>query len=194
MTTETSPLSRQPTVLDYNSPTQFRFMINQLPKVQFFTTAANIPDISLGEAVIPTPFKDIPIMGDKITFGNLDVSFIVDEYLENYISIHNWLIGIGFPKSRTQFSSFRTDSSNNPTSAKTVSSDTVGTATPDRGMYSDATLTILSNKNNPLVEVRYSDLFPVSLSGLSYNQQATDVEYQTAEISFRYKLYEIVTL
>ena len=194
MTTDTSPLNRQPTVLDYNSPTQFRFMINQLPKVQFFTTAANIPDISLGEAVIPTPFKDIPIMGDKITFGNLDVSFIVDEYLENYISIHNWLIGIGFPKSRTQFSSFRTDSSNNPTSAKTVSSDTVGTATPDRGMYSDATLTILSNKNNPLVEVRYSDLFPVSLSGLSYNQQATDVEYQTAEISFRYKLYEIVTL
>ena len=194
MTTETSPLNRQPDKLDYSSPTQFRFMINQLPKVQFFTTAANIPDISLGEAVIPTPFKDIPIMGDKITFGNLDVSFIVDEYLENYITIHNWLIGIGFPKNRTQFSSFRSDSSNNPTSAKTVSVDKVGKATPDRGMYSDATLTILSNKNNPLVEVRYSDLFPVSLSALSYDNSATDVAYQTAEISFRYKLYEIVTL
>ena len=194
MTTETSPLNRQPTKLDYSSPTQFRFMINQLPKVQFFTTAANIPDISLGEAVIPTPYKDIPIMGDKITFGNLDVSFIVDEYLENYISIHNWLIGIGFPKNRQQFSSFRSDTSNNPTSAKTVSVDSVGKATPDRGMYSDATLTILSNKNNPLVEVRYSDLFPVSLSALNYSQDATDVTYQTAEISFRYKLYEIVTL
>ena len=194
MTTETSPLNRQPTKLDYSSPTQFRFMINQLPKVQFFTTAANIPDISLGEAVIPTPYKDIPIMGDKITFGNLDVSFIVDEYLENYISIHNWLIGIGFPKNRQQFSSFRSDTSNNPTSAKTVSVDSVGKATPDRGMYSDATLTILSNKNNPILEVRYSDLFPVSLSALNYSQDATDVTYQTAEISFRYKLYEIVTL
>ena len=194
MTTDTSPLNRQPDKLDYSSPTQFRFMINQLPKVQFFTTAANIPDISLGEAVIPTPFKDIPIMGDKITFGNLDVSFIVDEYLENYITIHNWLIGIGFPKNRTQFSSFRTDSSNNPTSAKNVSVDTVGKATADRGLYSDATLTILSNKNNPLVEVRYSDLFPVSLSGLNYSQESTDVTYQTAQISFRYKLYEIVTL
>jgi hypothetical protein len=107
MTTETSPLNRQPTKLDYNSPTQFRFMINQLPKVQFFTTAANIPDISLGEVVIPTPFKQIPILGDQLTFGNLDVSFIVDEYLENYISIHDWLLGIGFPKNRTQFSSFR---------------------------------------------------------------------------------------
>ena len=194
MTTLTSPLNRQPDKLDYSSPTQFRFMINQLPKVQFFTTAANIPDISLGEAVIPTPYKDIPIMGDKITFGNLDVSFIVDEYLENYVSIHNWIIGIGFPKNRQQFSSFRSDTSNNPTSAKTVSTDRVGNATPDRGMYSDATLTILSNKNNPIVEVRYSDMFPVSLSGLSYSQDATDVTYQTAEISFRYKLYEIVTL
>ena len=47
MTTTTSPLSRQPTVLDYSSPTQFKFGINQLPKVEFFTTAANIPGISL---------------------------------------------------------------------------------------------------------------------------------------------------
>jgi hypothetical protein len=194
MTTETSPLNRQPTKLDYNSPTQFRFMINQLPKVQFFTTAANIPDLSLGEAVIPTPYKDIPIMGDKLTFGNLEVSFIVDEYLENYISIHDWLLGIGFPKNRTQFSSFRSASSNNPTAAKTVSTDTVGTASPDRGMYSDATLSILSNKNNPIVEVRFSDIFPVALTGLSFSQDATDVTYQTAQIVFKYKLYEIVTL
>ena len=196
MTTETSPLNRQPDKLDYSSPTQFRFMINQLPKVQFFTTAANIPDLSLGEAVIPTPYKDIPIMGDKITFGNLDVSFIVDEYLENYITIHEWLIGIGFPKNRTQFTNFRSTTANQPTAGAGGNTDIgkVGKATADRSFYSDATLTILSNKNNPIVEVRYSDMFPVSLSGLDYNQQATDVEYLTATIDFRYKLYEIVTL
>ena len=62
MTTDTSPLSRQPTVLDYSSPTQFKFNIHQLPKVEFFTTAANIPEITLGELVIPTPFKSIPIL------------------------------------------------------------------------------------------------------------------------------------
>jgi hypothetical protein len=196
MTTTTSPLSRQPTVLDYNSPTQFRFGINQLPKVEFFTTAANIPDISLGELVIPTPYKNIPIVGDRVTFANLDISFIVDEYLENYISIHNWILGIGFPKSREQFSDFRSVGSNTSNTGKGGNSDigVVGKPVADRPFYSDATLTILSNKNNPIVEVRYSDLFPVSLSGLNYNQQATDVEYQTATISFRYKLYEIVTL
>ena len=196
MTTTTSPLSRQPTVLDYNSPTQFRFGINQLPKVEFFTTAANIPDISLGELVIPTPYKNIPIVGDRVTFANLDISFIVDEYLENYISIHNWILGIGFPKSREQFSDFRSVGSNTSNTGKGGNSDigVVGKPVADRPFYSDATLTILSNKNNPIVEVRYSDMFPVSLSGLDYNQQATDVEYQTATIDFRYKLYEIVTL
>jgi hypothetical protein len=196
MTTTTSPLSRQPTVLDYSSPTQFKFGINQLPKVEFFTTAANIPDISLGELIIPTPYKDIPIVGDRVTFGNLDISFIVDEYLENYISIHNWLLGIGFPKSREQFSEFRSTGSNTSNTGRGGNTDIgkVGKTVADRPFYSDATLTILSNKNNPIVEVRYSDMFPVSLSGLDYNQQATDVEYQTATISFRYKLYEIVTL
>ena len=196
MTTATSPLSRQPTVLDYSSPTQFKFGINQLPKVEFFTTAANIPDISLGELIIPTPYKNIPIVGDRVTFGNLDISFIVDEYLENYISIHNWLLGIGFPKSREQFSEFRSTGSNTSNTGRGGNTDIgkVGKTVADRPFYSDATLTILSNKNNPIVEVRYSDMFPVSLSGLDYNQQATDVEYQTATISFRYKLYEIVTL
>ena len=55
MTTEQSPISRQPPKLDYSSPTQFKFSINQLPKVEFFTTAANLPGINLGDAIFPTP-------------------------------------------------------------------------------------------------------------------------------------------
>ena len=202
MTTETSPINRQPTVLDYSSPTQFRFMIHQLPKVEFFTTAANIPEITLGELVIPTPFKAIPILGDQLTFGNLIVSFIVDEELQNYRTIHDWMIGIGFPKSRQQFIDFRSSGSNTPqagaggdkSSGRMPDVGDIGLSVADKAFYTDATLTILSNKNNPVVEVRFSDLFPVALSGLDYNQNVTDVEYLTATIDFRYKLYEIVTI
>ena len=202
MTTDTSPLSRQPTVLDYSSPTQFRFMIHQLPKVEFFTTAANIPAISLGELVIPTPYKSIPILGDNLTFDNLSISFIVDEELQNYKTIHDWMIGIGFPKSRQQFIDFRSSGSNTPqagtggdkSSGRMPDVGNVGLSVADKAFYTDATLTILSNKNNPIVEVRFSDLFPVALSGLDYNQNVTDVEYLTATIDFRYKLYEMVTI
>ena len=196
MTTETSPLNRQPDKLDYTSPTQFRFILNQLPKVQFFVHAANIPGISLGEAVIPTPYKDIPYVGDKVTYENLTIQFIVDEHLENYIEMHNWMIGIGFPKSRQQFTNFRSTTSNTSNAAGKAQTDIgkVGLSVPERPLYSDATLSILSNKNNPLVEIRFSDCFPVSLSGLDYTQQVSDVEYLTASVDFRYKLYEIVTL
>ena len=80
--------------------------------MQFFVQTANIPGISLGELVIPTPYKDIPYVGDKVTYENLTIQFIVDEHLENYIEMHNWMIGIGFPKSRQQFTNFRSTTSN----------------------------------------------------------------------------------
>ena len=74
-----------------------------------------MPAIALSDVVIPTPFKSIPMQGDQLTFDNLTINFIVDEFLENYLSLHEWMTGIGFPKSRKQFSDFKTNISNTPT-------------------------------------------------------------------------------
>ena len=188
--------SRQPTKLDYSSPTQFRFLINQLPKVEYFTTEANIPGITLGEGQFNTPLKDIELLGDKLTYEDLAISFIVDENLENYIEMHTWLTSIGFPADRKQFSDFRSTTSNKGTTTRGESNDIgdVGASTPERAMYSDAMMTILTNKNNPVVECRFRDVFPTSLSGLTYSQNQTDVEYLTASVTFKYQIYEIVTL
>ena len=196
MTTSTSPLNRQPTKLDYSSPTQFRFLINQLPKVQYFTVAANIPGITLGEGVFNTPLKDIPLLGDKLTYEDLTITFIVDENLENYVEMHTWLTSIGFPNDRSQFANFRSATSNVATNTRGESKDIgdVKASTPERAMYSDAVMTILTNKNNPVVECRFADVFPTSLSGLTYSQNQTDVDYLTATVSFKYQIYEIVTL
>jgi len=196
MTTSQSPVSRQPTKLDYASPTQFRFMLNQLPKVEFFTTATNLPGITLSEAIQNTPFKDIPMPGNKLDYGDLEVTFICDEYLENYTSLHEWMLAFGFPKNREQFSTFRSTTSNAPTDTRGSNKDigVTSASTALKGMFSDATLTILSNKNNPIVEVRYADIFPTALTGLDLNQNATDVEYLSATATFKYKLYEIITL
>ena len=186
-------VKRQPDKLDYASPTQFRFGIHQLPKVEFFSTAATIPAIALSDVIVPTAFKSIPMMGDQLTYDNLSISFIVDEYLENYLSIHEWMTAIGFPKNRTQFSQFKSNTSNTPSTASSPSNDIgdVQKPTSVNALFSDATLTILSNKNNPIVNVFFRDLYPVAMTGLSYNQGATDVEYLTAEITFAYQLYEI---
>ena len=199
MAVETSPLSRQPTKLDYASPTQFKFGIHQLPKVEFFTTSAQVPAIALSDVVIPTPFKSIPMQGDQLTFDNLTVNFIVDEFLENYLSLHEWLIGIGFPKSRKQFSDFKVNTSNTPATARSAAGTStdigdVQKASSKNALFSDATLTILSNKNNPIVNILFRDLYPVALSALEYTQDATDVEYLTATVDFTYQIYEIETI
>ena len=195
MATSTSPLARQPDKLDYASPTQFRFGIHQLPKVEFFTIGANLPGISADVSNVTTPFKDIPMMGDILAYENLLITFIVDEYLENYTSLHNWMTGYGFPKSREQFSTFRDETSNTPATPKAkTSAETVKRATPDKAMYADAFILILSNKNNPIIEIAFQNVFPISLGALDFTQTATDVEYITTTAEFAYQIYEIKTL
>ena len=195
MVTSTSPLARQPDKLDYASPTQFRFGINQLPKVEFFVTAVNLPGISLSTTTLATPFKDIPVPGEKLDYDILTINFIVDEYLENYISLHNWITGLGFPESRSQFETFRDVTSNTPAKiTSTKRAEAIGTVIPDRSMYSDAFIMLLSNKNNPILQVNFEDIFPISLGALDYTQGATDVEYMSVSAEFAYKIYTLETL
>ena len=189
------PLDRQPTKLDYASPTQFKFGIHQLPKVEFFTTGVTLPSLSLGTTTLPNPFRDISMPGEKLDYGTLEITFLVDEYLENYVSLHNWMTGIGFPTKREQFKTFRDVTSNTQTDTiPTPPIDKVGNATPDRTIYSDAYLMILSNKNNPIVQIDFQDIFPTNLGALSYDQGATDIEYLTVNATFEYKIFTLTTL
>ena len=36
-----------------------------------------------------------------MTYGDFSLRFLVDENLENYMAIHNWLTGLGFPETHT---------------------------------------------------------------------------------------------
>ena len=197
--TTTNANSRQPTKLDYASPTQFRFSIIKLPKVEYFATAANIPGITLGQANQPTPLKDIPIPGDKLEYDNLNITFLVDENLENYREIHGWMTGLGFPKDTSQFRSLQGASADRyPTTSDVGLNKELGSikkaVQDDGGLYSDATLFVLSSKNNANLEIRFRDIYPISLSGLDYNQQETDIQYLTASVTFAYKIYEFATV
>ena len=90
--TELNALTRQPETIDYSAPSQYRFSILQLPKVQFFTTACNVPGISMGEAIFPTPYKNINVLPDKITYDNLEVTFLVDEKISKSFLLSLFLI------------------------------------------------------------------------------------------------------
>ena len=57
--------------------------------------------------------------------------------------------------------------------------------------FSDATLQVLNNNNIANFDVVFKDLFPTSLSTLSFDVTGTDNDYFTATATFRYTIYEI---
>ena len=168
---------------NFLAPTGFKFALKRSPGVAFFCNEANIPDLNLGIAVQPTYLKDIDRPGDKIQFGDLTIRFLVDEDLSNFMEIQNWIRGLGFPESIQEFRDLEKESvlpSNFDNS--------------ERDIFSDGTLQILSSNLIPKFQVKFEGLFPYSLTTLTFDATDTDIEYFTAEASFKYTIYSITDL
>ena len=195
--TDTNIQTRQPSKMDYASPIQFRFKIAKLPLVEFFIQTVNLPGISLGQATVPTPLYDYPVPGDAITYSSLDISFLVDENLNNYKELHDWMTGLGFPSSHTQFADLQATGADRfpgSTAGASGSELEVPQVLSDGGTYSDATLTILNSKNIAKTEIRFQNVFPTSIGSLSYDVKASDVDYLQTTASFSYQNYDIVQI
>ena len=198
----TSPFASQIQNRNFLSPVGFEFTLAKYPKAAFFCNSARIPEINLGTAIQPSYLKDIDVPGDKLTYGDLNIRFLVDENLNNYKELHDWMTGLGFPEKHQQFTDLlATGHDRFPTSK-------VGTATPSKdsgskyitapldagATYSDATLTVLSSKNIAKTEIRFRDIYPTSLGALSYDVKASDVDYLAVDAGFAYTLYSIVQI
>ena len=162
---------------NFLSPVGFKFGLKRSPGVAFFCNQANIPSLDLGIAVQPSYLKDIDVPGDKLQYGDFALRFLVDEELENYMAIHNWLTGLGYPETAKDFKDLTTDPDNqrDPNEA-----------------FSDGSLHILNSNYRDTAIVKFNDLFPTSLSSLEFEATDTDINYFTAEVTFKYTVYNIV--
>jgi hypothetical protein len=168
---------------NFLSPSGFKFTLKRSPKVAFFCNEANIPDLNLGIAVQTSYLKDIDLPGDKIVFGDLNLRFLVDENLENYMEIQNWIRGLGYPENLQQFADLQNQGI------------IQGNYTQDRqNIYSDGTLQVLTSSSIPNFQVVFKDLFPYSLGTLTFDATQTDVQYFTADVGFKYTIYSITDL
>ena len=123
------------------SPNGFQFSIQKLPDVSFFTQSVNLPGLMLGEPEFANPFVKQPIPGESIVFDQLQVQFIVDEGMENYLSLYNWIIALGFPQNYEQYAKFISESQKLATTELSKN-------------YSDGFLTILGSNNQPVQTVQ----------------------------------------
>ena len=186
MAIKTAPQPRPGTPIgnrNFLSPVGFKFSLKRSPGVAYFCNEANIPDMSLSIAEQPTYLRDIPLPGDKIDFGDLSLRFMVDEDLTNYMEIQNWIRGLGYPERVSEYQDLE---------KKAYIQQTFGKKRQD--IYSDGTLQNLSNNLVPKFQVIFDDLFPYSISTVTFDATDTDIEYFTAEVSFKYTLYTITNL
>jgi len=160
---------------NFLSVTGFKFTLARYPKVDFFSNSARIPQITLDVARQSTYLKDLDVPGEKLNYGDLTIKFIVDENMENYITIYDWLVGLGFPEITTQFKDLTT----------------VENKRDMKAQFSDGTLRVLNSNFKEVAKVKFLDLFPVSLSSLDFDASASDVQYFTAEASFKYTVYQL---
>ena len=184
MTDSVSPFDKQIANRNYMSPVGFKLILTKTPKVDFLCQSANIPQISMGTAVQPSYLKDIPVPGDKVLYDDLSIRFLVDEKMENYLAIYKWITGLGYPESIGQFSQLRKDDIRTNASASDEGD-------PRYFEFSDATLQVLGSNYKPSIHVNFKDTFPVSLSTLEFDVSNRDYNFFTAEVTFKYTIYEI---
>lgn len=160
--------------MNYNflSPNGFKFVIKRLPEVEFMVQGVSLPGLSSSAIEQPSPFKNIMRHGDKLTYEDLVVDIRVDENMESYKEIYDWMVGLTKPETFTQYSTLKTT----------------------EGLYSDAALVVLNSKGNPKIEISFKDVFPISIGSLQFTTTSSSVDYISTNITFKHDGYTISTV
>jgi len=157
----------QPSNRNFLNPIGYLLKLEKFEGVDFFCQSVNVPDINMPSIDVASPFRSLPIIpGGGVTFGDFTVSFIVDEDLKNYYSIHSWIRDNG-------------------------NADQMARAAVEEGIYTDGQLHIVTSQYNPAFVVEFRNLFPVSLTNLQFDATISDVEYITAEVTFKHQQFFI---
>jgi hypothetical protein len=168
-------LTRAPQNTNYLQPTKFLLTFDRIPTVQYFCQSVNIPGINLGQAPLNFPGLDVFAPGNKVTYNPLNVSFTVDEKLASWQELHAWFRSIASPEGTDERN--RLTSIQNQYKSQKLKS------------YSDATLTIMSALNNPILRVRFFNTFPIVLSDIIFDTKGSADDIITCDANFMFDYY-----
>jgi len=169
-----SVLANQPSNRNFLVPQGFRFVLGRAPNVTYFCQAAGLPSIVLQSVTTPTPFTALQHPGDKIAFDPISLRFRINEDLDNYLEISNWMRALGRPESFEEYQAL-------------VASNSL----PQGEVFGDGTLVILTSNDNPNIEVRLENMFPTNLTMVQFDVTQQEIEYLEAEVTFNYTLFNI---
>ena len=171
-------LTRNPSNPNFLHPNKFQLNFSRLPNIQYFCQSVTVPGISMSEIQQPTPFSDLYLPGEKPIFDLLNVTFLVDEEMKAWLEVYNWIRAMTFP---TKFEEYQELSTLNK----------YAQAQPGKPQYSNATITVLTAANNPIVRFHYYDVFPTSLSTVIMNASDSPDNIITADATLRYSYFTV---
>lgn len=166
-------LNRNPQNTNPLQPTKFLLTFARIPTTQYFCQEVNIPGVTLGEVDRVTPFLDMFSPGTKLRYDPLEVTFMVDEELQSWKDMYNWFTSIADPDG------FEGRGKNRELQNITH--------------FSDATLTVLSALNNPLIRIEYTNVFPLTMSDVQFDTKLSSDTIITCRATFRYQSYKYLT-
>jgi hypothetical protein len=158
--------------INYLQPNAFKLTIDNkhFKNLEFFCQTVMHP--SLSSNPVEMPYKritSVPFTGDKLTFGELTAMIIVDENMNSYTEMYNWL-------------------------QRTIEQDDttpLNRSASNPATYADITLSILSSHNNTTRQIRYIDSRPTSLGAMALESPAGDVTFITFPATFRFSYFEL---
>ena len=152
-------------------PNYFQFRLDKVPNIIYFCQSVNLPGITKLEFEQPTILSH-PIRSpvNAIRFEDLIMTFKVDENLNNWLEIHNWI--------------------------KDMSNYTDDTSFQKGWQYQreGGELLILNSSYAPKLKVKFRKLFPIKLDGLAFNTVAPDSQELFCTVKFAYSDYDIERL
>ena len=155
---------------NYFSPLSFTVAVQRLPNIEFFTQRFLLPAVFSTPVNRSTPLGQVYETPDRLTYGEFDLGFVIDENMGNYLEIYNWMKGIASPETTNQYKSIA--------------------ATQD-GVVSDITVTINNSHKNPNKKCIFKNCFPIGLSSINLDVRGTDIIYPEATATFRYDYFDV---
>jgi len=159
------------TNINYLQPTGFKIVMDRkhFPNLTFFATSVLHPNMTIGYADIPYRRANIHMPGDKLTFGELTCNIIMDENMEAYQEMYNWMEAL------VETSQVK------PTDRTIVK----------RPTSADISVVTLTSANTKVKELKYYDAIPTLLGDVSFETIAGD-QYLTFPVGFTFSYFAIV--
>lgn len=169
-------IQTQPVTRNNLSQLGLEFRLERAPNLVYHVTRVVLPDVSMNKVEVPTPFKLANFEADKLQYGDLQVTFKVDEEMANWAEIYDWMVGLGFPNKFEQ---------------KRLLVEK-GRKELGRGVTSTASLIIMTSSKNPNIEFKFNNIIPINITSIDFNVGSSDVEYVECTVTFDYQDFEVI--